>query len=512
MQVTRKSVFLHFIAMDIVKSSSTDKCSVDMFLNGNKLKKVIWNCETFKKANQEGLLVVKDIGDGAIIGFKNNIEAPINLAKEVQINLNKYHKNDLSTFDIRIGLHSGAVIETQGFNGKTDWRGWGIVGVCRVMSFGGANHILASDWIAKELIALDKKNYGPIFHSIGRRLDKNGKRFFIYNVYNDKFGNPEDPTAPVVQPCDYVSYYSSIVNQLISIDGIKLPYIEIWSNRQGLESEFIDCQLMEKDFQLDELLLDKVQKLRDWLELDHIVGNRSVARLHHIETRKESLTFHFQETKYAYGLLTNFHLDVKFKEWVVRLRDLLAKDPLLPLESPKNKCSNHLGVSCIIETADKKPKIFLQKRSSEVAVFPNMIGNSAEGALGFESSCPESGIRKAPSPFRGILLEIMYELGIMPETIPLLKMMAVSRGLESGGKPHAFFVARTSLTFNQVKTVWENENPQDKWETEALVPVEAGNKQQLIDLIARDQIKGNTISEGTKANLYYYLVWKSVQN
>lgn len=499
-----ESTFLHFIGIDIVKSSGKDTSSVDQFIKADVLREAIQDCEAFKSARQKGDLFIKDTGDGAFIGFPKNIEDPINLAMEVQGALKNRTKGAVPSFHIRVGLHSGAVLETQGINGRLDVRGWGITGVARVMSFGDKDHILASDWIAKQLLELNSEHYSKIFHPIGKRLDKNGKEFFLYNIYSNKFGNPDDPTAPVIQPCDHVSYYKSMTHTLLLFNEVRLPYVQLWSaDQQGLEHSSIDCHLMPGCFQLDRLLFDKLQQLTGWLELDRRVGNRSVARLHHIETKAGRLQFYFEETKYLYGLLTNFNLDVKFKGWNNPLRDILAPDPLLPLDSSKNLCSNHLGVNCIIETADKRTKIFLQKRSSKVAVFPYMLGPSAAGALSFESSCPEAGERRAPSPFRGILLEIMDELGIMPEEIVVLRLMAVCRELESGGKPTSFFVARTTLTFDQVKTRWQ-ENPPGRWETESLVPLDTEERQSLINLITQDQ----NVSGPLKANVHYYLVWK----
>ena len=62
----------------------------------------------------------------------------------------------------------------------------------RVMDLGDEWHILASkdfmDWISKITT-----EYNEFFHFLGPRRVKHGDIIEIYNVYDDKSGNPKEP-------------------------------------------------------------------------------------------------------------------------------------------------------------------------------------------------------------------------------------------------------------------------------------------------------------------------------
>ena len=94
-------------------------------------------------------------------------------------------------------------------------------------------------------------------------------------------------------------------------------------------------------------------------------------------------------------------------------------------------------------------KIVLQKKSELVAVNPGSIGLSAGGRMRWESRAQSN---LPPSPFVGMLSEIEMELGITRDEIDDIRLISICRELHWGGKPTAFFVAKTELTLEEVES------------------------------------------------------------
>lgn len=490
-----ESSLLHFVGFDIIGSFRQEKSSTDQLQEHYEFVTALRGCPTFSSRAKK---VEIDTGDGAFVGFSDDIEAPFQLALELQEKMKRLRTSRKKGIQFRTGVHSGTVKEALGVDGRPNWSGEGIAGCARVMSFGKANHILLSNYVAEQLLKLSNK-YAALLHLIGRRLDKNGREFVLHNAYGKGFGSKIDPTAPVVDECDPLTYYKSHAGEMLKTSSkTRLPYIPMWEKADGLGTEQVECTLGGQ-FEIDKALLDRLDTLKSWLESDREVGDSSVARLVDLSWTGGKLLLKFQESKYSYGLLTNFYLDIRLKGQR-RLRDIIAPDPLAPLNNPGNKSSNHLGLNCIVETADGE--IFLQKRSQRVAVYPGILGSSASGALDLRSGCIEAGKSKPPSPFRGITLEIVDELGIRPEEISLLKLLAICRELENGGKPTTFFVATTKLRASEVEERWRVGKPRGMWETEDLVFCST-NDTALSVLAGKEDVSGPA-----KANLFYYSLWK----
>ena len=242
--------------------------------------------------------------------------------------------------------------------------------------------------------------------------------------------------------------------------------------------------------------------MKDWIAVSRKIWNGDEGRLYKIEQRADDkIVLYFQKTKYFLGLLTNLFIDAKFREWEKPLRAIIAPDPLPSLE--ESLCSNHLAVNCIIETSEENPKIFLQKASSKIATSPNQLGPSASGSLAFwHSGSLDVGSKDPPSPFRGMMREIIDELNVSPEDIVEMKLMMICRELQTGGKPAAFFVAKTKLSFSDVRKRWKD--AREHWEAKDLIPFDSHNLKKINELIENN---GN-VSGPAKASLHYYLVWR----
>jgi hypothetical protein len=158
----------------------------------NFLKKTVLGSKVIK-ARRNSLIKIWT-GDGMALGFQDSVEHPFKLAIEIDKHLRKYNtkKSDKNRIDIRIGLHSGPVEIVRDINNKENAAGPGIIIAQRVMSFGDAGHILASDAVAMNLININPK-YADMLHPIGTFHDKHGQPIALYNAYSEQTGNSKTP-------------------------------------------------------------------------------------------------------------------------------------------------------------------------------------------------------------------------------------------------------------------------------------------------------------------------------
>lgn len=147
---------VHVLFMDIVGSSSEP--SDDQRRKSSRLKEIVAGTRDFQEASARGELISLPTGDGMALVFLRTVEAPLRCAIEIAAALraDPFCK-------LRQGIHSGLVLLTEDINGKRNVSGSGINLAERVMSCGGAEHILVSGAAAESLRSLaawrDKLHY-----------------------------------------------------------------------------------------------------------------------------------------------------------------------------------------------------------------------------------------------------------------------------------------------------------------------------------------------------------------
>lgn len=144
------------------------------------------------------------------------------------------------------------------------------------------------------------------------------------------------------------------------------------------------------------------------------------------------------------------------------MRDIVAPSspPCPPIQQSIQ--GNHLGLSCVFE--DERGGLVLQKRSKKVAVTQFVLGPSASGVMTLLDSIDAKG---KISPFRCIRNEIATELGTeIEKKVKNLKLVGITRELERGRKPEAFFVSTIGIEFKEMLEILANEEtaPEDRWE------------------------------------------------
>ena len=83
------SLKYHFIFIDIVGLSNPTLSTEAQITKINILNEKIKDCPSFKNTDKEKRIILPT-GDGAAIGFKNDIFLPLDLAKELHEKLNEY--------------------------------------------------------------------------------------------------------------------------------------------------------------------------------------------------------------------------------------------------------------------------------------------------------------------------------------------------------------------------------------------------------------------------------------
>jgi TolB-like protein/Tfp pilus assembly protein PilF len=151
-----------------------------------ELNQIVRETEQFRAAEAEGKLTRLPTGDGMVLVFTNNPEAPVECALEISKALQRHPK-----LKVRMGIHSGPVNPFADVNDQSNLLGAGINVAQRVMYCGDAGHILLSRHFAEDLEHY--AHWQPCLHDIGEVTDKHGLRIPLVNLYTDELGNSALP-------------------------------------------------------------------------------------------------------------------------------------------------------------------------------------------------------------------------------------------------------------------------------------------------------------------------------
>ena len=151
-----------------------------------QLSRIVRSTNEFRVAEGDGKLVRLPTGDGMALVFFSNPEAPVQCATEVA----KALKNN-PTFELRMGIHSGAVSGVTDVNERSNVAGAGINMAQRVMDCGDAGHILLSKRAAEDLTQYSR--WHQYLHDLGECEVKHGVLVSLFSLYNEEIGNSEIP-------------------------------------------------------------------------------------------------------------------------------------------------------------------------------------------------------------------------------------------------------------------------------------------------------------------------------
>jgi TolB-like protein/Tfp pilus assembly protein PilF len=174
----------HVLFIDIVGYS---KLSInDQHAAVEELNRIVRASEQFQRAEAASRLIRIPTGDGMVLVFYTNPEAPAQCAVEISRALKEHPR-----LQLRMGIHSGPVSGVVDVNERANLAGAGINMAKRVMDCGDAGHILLSKHVAEDLEEYEK--WRPLLHDLGACDVKHGVRVSVVNLYGDQFGTAKLP-------------------------------------------------------------------------------------------------------------------------------------------------------------------------------------------------------------------------------------------------------------------------------------------------------------------------------
>jgi TolB-like protein/class 3 adenylate cyclase/Tfp pilus assembly protein PilF len=174
----------HVLFIDIVGYS---KLSInDQHAAVEELNRIVRASEQFQGAEAANRLIRIPTGDGMVLVFYTNPEAPAQCAVEISRALKEHPR-----LQVRMGIHSGPVSDVVDVNERANLAGAGINMAKRVMDCGDARHILLSKHVAEDLEEYEK--WRAFLHDLGTCEAKHGVRVSVVNLYDDQFGNAKLP-------------------------------------------------------------------------------------------------------------------------------------------------------------------------------------------------------------------------------------------------------------------------------------------------------------------------------
>ncbi len=162
----------HILFLDIVgysKSLADEQKELIQELN-----RIVRETRQFQAAEAEGKLTRLPTGDGMVLVFTNNPEAPVECALEISQKLQSRPQ-----LKLRMGIHSGPVNPVADVNDQANLAGAGINIAQRVMSCGDAGHILLSKHFAEDLEHY--AHWRSHLHNVGEVQTKHGAKIPLVN-------------------------------------------------------------------------------------------------------------------------------------------------------------------------------------------------------------------------------------------------------------------------------------------------------------------------------------------
>src|SRR5205807_6500145 len=174
----------HVLMMDVVEYSTLLITEQSRIMS--EIKRIVRSTARIQQAEADGELVCVPTGDGILLVFFNDPEAPIECAIEISAAIKNHPE-----IRLRMGIHSGPVNQVVDVNERANATGAGIDMAQRVMDCGDAGHILLSKRVADDLAPFPRWN--PHLHELGECEVKHGRKISLVNFYTDEVGNPSMP-------------------------------------------------------------------------------------------------------------------------------------------------------------------------------------------------------------------------------------------------------------------------------------------------------------------------------
>lgn len=181
----------HILTLDVVAYSTLLMNEQSRLMTA--LNRAVRETLRFRKAESEGGLLRLPTGDGMVLVFQSDAEAPLECAKQIAVALKEHRE-----IQLRMGIHSGPINTIHDVNDRVNVAGAGIDTAQRVMDCGDAGHILVSKHVAEDLAPYPRWN--PYLHDLGECEVKHGRKISLVNFHGETFGNSARPQKLQCEP------------------------------------------------------------------------------------------------------------------------------------------------------------------------------------------------------------------------------------------------------------------------------------------------------------------------
>lgn len=219
-----------FFFVDIVGLTRKELGGTDKQVEKIKLLiNSIAQCEAFQKCPEKTILPT---GDGLAIDFGDQFERSFQLAIQLHAKLRAHNakSQERERVHVRIGLHSGSVIDLKDIGGRINVWGDGIVTARRIMDLGNEDHILMSEYMAEQ-IRHTSSEYKDVIHPLGTFFIKHGEKITVFSAYADKYGNRSNPFPESSELTRVKDFPNGFGTESLAT---------VWVDRQIKEKELLD--------------------------------------------------------------------------------------------------------------------------------------------------------------------------------------------------------------------------------------------------------------------------------
>ncbi len=196
-EIPEDFLYASFFFVDVVGLSNPILSTETQRTKIKILNDSIYDSQTFLAYPKQNLFILPT-GDGMLIAFKDGLEEPIKLAKELHGKLKKHNLNSPETekIKIRIGCNVGHIFIVKDIFENVNLWGPGAIMARRVMDLGDENHVLLTDKMADDLQEISD-DYKKILHPIHDFTIKHNEDILVYSAYDESFGNSNIPKKTV---------------------------------------------------------------------------------------------------------------------------------------------------------------------------------------------------------------------------------------------------------------------------------------------------------------------------
>jgi len=157
----------------------------------SNLNAAVQTSEAYNEAQSINAVRPLPTGDGMALLFFNDVLAPARCAIQVTREMRSGPQDD--RLPLRMGIHSGLVLDQFDISGRGNVVGEGINTAQRVMDFGDSGHILVSAQNAHWLMQFD--DWQPLLYSLGPGTAKHGQTIELFSLWSKECGNESLPSS-----------------------------------------------------------------------------------------------------------------------------------------------------------------------------------------------------------------------------------------------------------------------------------------------------------------------------